>query len=1482
MSMSRVSTLLCGVLYLTVLAFLLPAAAQAQTCQPDLQIRSLGETAYSGDNLYIDDFGQHRNQTALVGKAAVVYEVKIENDGDAEDTFTITGTEVPAGWSVCYLDAENTDRTAAVTGGTAELTLAAGASSVWRVEVAARAGASGTFLNIMSGISKANANRHDEVFMFTFPQSTAQPDLQVHTRAETLFIGDNIFSTDGANQQKTQDTVYGTAAIYYVAVQNDGPDGIMMLRAPATPKGWTAYYYDTSTWTVITPQITSTAGWPVMLKAGETRQLYVALLPIDATITAGSSWPLTISANGSTDPATTVRDAVQLITCVQGKPKFDLQLRAFSSSTYSGDNVYSADGANQSSRMDVNTNGTASYMILLQNDGNLASPVTLKAPAAPAGWKVTYLYCTTTTTDITAQMTSAGGWTSSTSVAMGSQTAFIVTVSPDITMPIGSTLPVVLSAMPAGTTTVHDAVQMVTGAVPMYQTDLLLRTKAETANSGDNVYSTDATIQTKRQTVDTGAFAAYYVTVQNDGKAADTYNVRLMSAPPKGWKVQFYNAATWESLPTPYGGWLTTSIAGGTSLPLYIAVSPDATAAYGTDCVLNVTATSRSDLSRVDTVSLVTSVTARRQADLQVRTSAETVNAGDNVYSADGATQIKRQDTIAGGNATYPILLQNDGNAADTFTVKAAAPPAAWQVSYMAFTTTGYTDVTTQVTSPTGWTSGSLAMGASTQLLAVVCPNATQPTGAVLTVPITATPSGNTTGSDTIQLTTTVSLRYAVDLLVRTKAETAYAGDNVYATDYVSQTKHQDVAVGTYAAYYVTIQNDGKVDDSYNVRLTSSPPRGWKVQCYNALTWEAIPAPYGGWLTGTIAAGASLPLYFAISPDATAVYGTDCTLNIRAVSLTDNSRIDTVSLVSSVTRWRQADLQVRALAETSVYGDNLYSADGANQLRRQEATSGGYCLYQVYMQNDGNQPDAFILKAPAAPAGWKVTYNRLGTTGYVEITDQITGTDGWTSSTLAPGVQETVLIAVYPELTLPQGSVLPLMLTAVPVNSTTGNDAVQMLSTAMAQYMTDVLVRTKAETTYSGDNVYGSNGANQTKTLEVTNGVYAAYYVAVQNDGKSADSFLVRMTAPPKGWKVQVYNANTWAEITSQLYGGYLTDILATGAQLPLYIAVQPDGTVEGGTTCALTFTATSRADARRIDAVTLSTSVTLKRQIDMLVRLQSESAYTGNNVYGDLAAQHKAITMTSGGSAVYYAAVQNDGNASEAFVLTAGAAPSGWKVTYYDGLTWNDISAQITSPKGWTSSVLAPNSIHPVYVAVMPMSAVVGALCQITITGAAVLDTAKTDAVQLLTSLPARMAVDLLVHTGAETMYSGDGIYSINYPTQQKTQTVAAGQQAVYYVMVQNDGNLTDSITVTAPAAPAGWVVTCNNTANWENITPSLTSTNGVTFTVAPGGSVLLYVIVKTASSTTTTPCTLTFTAVSGNNPAQQDAVQLTTSVTP
>ncbi|MGD9495441.1 MAG: S8 family serine peptidase [Armatimonadota bacterium] len=186
-------------------AVLTETSRRVVSYQPDAQVRAPADVSYLGDGLYNSDgHSQTRAQATRPG-AAAVYEIKVENDATADDSFTVTAALPPAGWQAVFFDALSggADITAQVTGaGWSTGALAAGAARELRLEVTPGTTVADNeeFVQLVTATSARDPARVDAVGAATekLPDPAGDAYEPDDTPAEATPI-----ATDGTRQQHT-------------------------------------------------------------------------------------------------------------------------------------------------------------------------------------------------------------------------------------------------------------------------------------------------------------------------------------------------------------------------------------------------------------------------------------------------------------------------------------------------------------------------------------------------------------------------------------------------------------------------------------------------------------------------------------------------------------------------------------------------------------------------------------------------------------------------------------------------------------------------------------------------------------------------------------------------------------------------------------------------------------------------------------------------------------------------------------------------------------------------------------------------------------------------------------------------------------------------------------------------------------------------------------------------------------------------------
>jgi len=135
-----------------------------------------------------------------------------------------------------------------------------------------------------------------------------------------------------------------------------------------------------------------------------------------------------------------------------------------------------------------------------------------------------------------------------------------------------------------------------------------------------------------------------------------------------------------------------------------------------------------------------------RKPDGRIRVGTSGAFIGDNVYNTTGLHETVTGLAKAGKTITFGISIQNDGNAADSFKLRATGTKAsAYTVKYYA----GHTDITAKVVAGT-YKSASLTAGGTVLITATVTLNKKTAAGSKVTRLVTITSVGSSSKKDAV------------------------------------------------------------------------------------------------------------------------------------------------------------------------------------------------------------------------------------------------------------------------------------------------------------------------------------------------------------------------------------------------------------------------------------------------------------------------------------------------------------------------------------------------------------------------------------------------------------------------------------------------------------------------------------------------------------------------------------------------------------
>ncbi|NSW56495.1 MAG: hypothetical protein HPY44_10800 [Armatimonadetes bacterium] len=420
----------------------------------------------------------------------------------------------------------------------------------------------------------------------------------------------------------------------------------------------------------------------------------------------------------------------------QRKP--DLLIRhKTETATFHGDGLYNDTGLNQT--VESTTAYQYQFVVLAENDAQVADVIRITAPPAPSGWTAKY---EVGGQDKTAQINGSGY---SVDLAAGGVVEINVTVTGSVQVGGQDVWQLLITGTSTTDPSRGDTVKAaITRAAP--RPDALQKLSSDALFRGGNVYDMIGSQQTLWAAVDSGQAASFWFRVENDAAGPDDL-VLSANSPATGWTVAYYDKNGNYS-----GNVLKTTIVGvppNAWAEIRLDITPGASVAAGTTQEIEVRVTS-GDGSTRDVCRFVAGQKpfANGRPDAMARSRVDLPYVGENVVGAPLSLQTCRSILTAGDVTAFTLRLDNASEATDALTLRASAAPAGWTVRYFD-ALYGGNDITSAVRG-SGWTTGSLGAGAGREVRVEMTAGATA--GPVCQVQCTlASPRGAT---DTIELVT--------------------------------------------------------------------------------------------------------------------------------------------------------------------------------------------------------------------------------------------------------------------------------------------------------------------------------------------------------------------------------------------------------------------------------------------------------------------------------------------------------------------------------------------------------------------------------------------------------------------------------------------------------------------------------------------------------------------------------------------------------
>jgi len=259
---------------------------------------------------------------------------------------------------------------------------------------------------------------------------------------------------------------------------------------------------------------------------------------------------------------------------------------------------------------------------------------------------------------------------------------------------------------------------------------------------GNDIYNSTGVNQAETKQVYAGVKTAFFIKGQNDGNYPD-YLVFKGPAGSANWTIKYVDSATGNDITASVTstGWQTSAtVPIGATRSIKVEVTPAVTVTPGKKLDLAVSVYLAGDMPRRDVVFCTTQTIFVYQPDGMAYQASSGSYIGVSIYNTTGSGQTESRSISVGTKTTYYFRMKNNGNVAETFNLKAPAGDANWLLRYID-STTGL-EITTDITSVAGWTSGSIPRSGSRSMKVEV--TALSSLGVGVELPVLVTIKSNT------------------------------------------------------------------------------------------------------------------------------------------------------------------------------------------------------------------------------------------------------------------------------------------------------------------------------------------------------------------------------------------------------------------------------------------------------------------------------------------------------------------------------------------------------------------------------------------------------------------------------------------------------------------------------------------------------------------------------------------------------------------
>ncbi|MCK5578299.1 MAG: hypothetical protein KAI63_02125, partial [Planctomycetes bacterium] len=526
---------------------------------------------------------------------------------------------------------------------------------------------------------------------------------------------------------------------------------------------------------------------------------------------------------------------------------------------------------------------------------------------------------------------------------------------------------------------------------------------------GNDIYNNSGLGQTETTFTNDTNYVSFYIKLENDGVVSANLIITGMAG-NSNWSVTYYDALI--------GGTDITfdvvnntevnnvfSVAVGTPKDLRVEIGPNPGSPPPVGNMIDVLMTAWVDV-RPDVKDVIKAITGNEVDKADALVSQDGTNyVGEDIYYPPDYQSIN--NTIGLNTVvTYYVKIENEGGSGipDQISVTGAASSGSWTITYYndeIFGNGDGSDITTAIVNGT-WATGSLNNGE----IKIVRVEAETTEAGTNNIEVWAAPQDDLTKSDQVTISLNATPQYQTDLLVGISNDTwpdDYLTDDLYETGSpVTQTKTTGIIINGVGSYYVRIQNDSNLSESFRITgIGSGVGTGgsqWTVTYYYGaenITSQVLTS--NGWFTPPIAASDTIAIIVEATPDSGVLFDQKDII-VSGISGSDPNKIDRVKIVSYLGESHQPDGWLQLSTDPfpgSYIGNDKFDVN--DQTYSAYAERNTVISYYIRLDNNSTtSADKFTVTGTQSGGGWTITYYDALDGGSVIDTSG----DGWQTASI--------------------------------------------------------------------------------------------------------------------------------------------------------------------------------------------------------------------------------------------------------------------------------------------------------------------------------------------------------------------------------------------------------------------------------------------------------------------------------------------------